>query len=280
MSVQDLIERHLVVPGTHQKVQVRGDKIICQKGDFKGVFSENVAVMLERLPRSYFDDKHHVMVERRSQKEGDWNIAYKQQIVFIEEVIRSSKIIVDIGCGPEISYHKPKESTLIGMDYSYSSIAANDKVDLRVCASATQMPFADKSVDTAIAIYALHHMTGKSTKETVNMATAALSEMARIVRPGGHILIIEMAPISPFGIIQDLFWNISKNILGDALDQFFWTPARLEHRCRGDIWDHQAAISQFKSSPFELFPPIFSLPRLKIPRFLYPLRPISYLWEM
>ena len=278
-TLSDLISKYLVCPKNFDSLILEGDQIVSRTKQKKGYIHSNVALMFETPPQSYFDDKFDTMLAGHSKNDGDWKFAYEKQVELIELNMPRGGIAVDIGCGPGTPYPKPLDTFLIGLEYSFPSIAANQAVDLRVCASAEALPFASCSVDLIIAVYAVHHITGLSVNETTMKVTQVLSEFARVVRTGGKIIIIEMAPFPLLSILQSFFWNIAKNFLGDKLDQFFWTPQLLKSRCPAEIWNLPLRILKFNSSPFEFVPPIFSLPWLRIPRFLYPLRSVAYIWQ-
>ena len=276
---EKLITEHLVSPGTLAPISIYQNRLSTINADFEGKIIQGVAVMFANIPASFFDDKFKVMAVGHSVKGGDWRIAYDQQVRMIEKLIEDKKIVLDVGCGPQIPYKKSAQNTLIGVEYSFHSIAANKMVDLPVCASAAVLPLRDQSTDVILAVYSVHHMIGSSKEETQNTVMKVFQEFFRVIRPGGNILVIEMAPIEPFGFLQDFFWDIAKKALGSSLDQFFWTPNRLKKACNNLKGWKDPQIISFASSWWECFPPIFSLPWLKIPRFLYPLRPIGYLWQ-
>jgi ubiquinone/menaquinone biosynthesis C-methylase UbiE len=276
---EKLITEFLVSPRTLAPISICQNKLSTINADFEGKICQGVAVMSANLPVSFFDDKFEVMAVGHSVQGGDWRIAYEQQVRMIEKLIENKKIVLDVGCGPQIPYRKSAQNTLIGVEYSFPSIAANKAVDLQVCASATALPLREQSADVILAVYSLHHMIGASRMATKSTVMEVLQEFFRVVRPGGSILVIEMAPIEPFGFFQDLFWDLSKKALSSSLDQFFWTPERLKKACHNLKGWKDPQIISFASSWWECFPPIFSLPWLKIPRFLYPLRPIGYHWQ-
>jgi SAM-dependent methyltransferase len=235
--------------------------------------------MLENVPVSFFDDKFAVMQSGHEEKGGEWQFAYAQQIALLEARLANGGVILDAGCGPALPYTKPAGAFVIGLEYSLPSVAANRQVDLRVCASAAALPLANASIDTIVCFYSIHHMIGGTVKETETLIAQILSEFARVIKPGGEVLIFEMAPVGPFGSFERLVWPLAKRLLGSKLDMFFWPVPAL---CRLAVSTAPQAILKtvsFKSSAWTTFPPIFSLPWFRIPRFLYPLKPVVYSWK-
>lgn len=278
-EIQKLIAQYLVTPKTLVPISLEKGVLETSDCNFKGKFHQGVVIMMNDIPKSFFDDKYKIMAAGHSGKGGDWQIGYQQQIQMIEKMIKDKKAILDVGCGPEIPYRKFSCNTLIGVEYSFPSVAANQSVDLPICASAIALPLRDQSVDVVLAVYSLHHMVGSSKAETRNTIVNVVEELFRVVRAGGVVFVVEMAPVEPFGFFQDLLWDLSKKVLGSSLDQFFWTPSRLKKACHKVKGWKDPQIISFTSPWWVCFPPVFSLPWLKIPRFLYPLRPIGYLWE-
>jgi ubiquinone/menaquinone biosynthesis C-methylase UbiE len=115
--------------------------------------------------------------------------------------------------------------------------------------------------------------------ETEALIAQVLREFARVLKPGGECLIFEMSPAFPFGGMERLMWNPLKRILGAPLDMFFWPITNLRQLAAAAAPAARFAVQFFPSSAWTTFPPIFSLPWLRIPRFLYPLNPVAYHWR-
>ncbi len=59
-------------------------------------------------------------------------------------------------------------------------------------ASGTELPFADGEFDLALSVATMHHIA-----DAADVARA-LGEMARVVRPGGHVLVWDHNPRNPY----------------------------------------------------------------------------------
>ncbi len=105
-------------------------------------------------------------------------------------------VVVDLACGTgdlvfELQHrgHRP-----IGVDMSYGMLAAAPRPFPRVQADALRLPFADASVDGATCGFALRNFVA---------LPPFFEELARIVRPGGRIALLEVAeppnPLLRFG---------------------------------------------------------------------------------
>ena len=278
-DIAELISRHLACPVTHQAVAVSGTVITAPGSPFRGRMQDGVAVMLENVPVSFFDDKFAVMQRGHDEKGGEWQFAYAQQIALLEQRLARGGTVLDVGCGPALPYSKPANAFVIGLEYSLPSVAANRQVDLRVCASAAELPLADASVDTIVCFYSIHHMTGGRVAETEAFVARILREFARVIKPGGEVLIFEMAPVGVFGWVERAIWNTAKRLLGSKLDMFFWPVPALSRLAASTSPRGALEARSFPASPWVTFPPVFSLPWLRIPRFLYPLKPVVYHWK-
>jgi SAM-dependent methyltransferase len=103
--------------------------------------------------------------------------------------------MLDVGCGVG-SIHpllRPIASRLSGIDVSSASIAQaradNSDVEYRVF-DGISFPFEDSGFDLVVAICVMHHVPTAQWADFV-------SEMYRVIRPGGLVCVIEHNPLNP-----------------------------------------------------------------------------------
>jgi len=208
-----------------------------------------------------------------------WELCYAQQSRLASELIRPGDVVVDIGCGPVIHFEKPQDCVLIGVDPSFASIRVNEALDIRVFGGAEAMPLRDRSVDRVFFFYSIHHMTGQTVKENMTNLTTALRECGRVVRERGTLVIFDMNPWWPAWQAQRLTWDGAKKVLADKLDMFFWRGSVLQCLAKNSFSAKAFESRTFSVSSFLMFPPVFRLPNLKVPRFLYPFDIKMYKWS-
>ncbi len=109
--------------------------------------------------------------------------------------IKSGERVLDVATGPavllaELSKDAQHPRVAVGVDGSPEMLARAPALpagwDLRV-ADATRLPFDDESFDVVTASYLLHVMKPLE-------RAAAIAEIARVVRPGGRVGTITIAP--------------------------------------------------------------------------------------
>ncbi len=102
-------------------------------------------------------------------------------------------VVGDLGCGtgPLLSLLSTSVGRVIGVDGSEEMLAAargrtrhRPNVELRR-GSLEAVPIADNTLDAAVMMLVLHHLPSPA---------AALSEACRVLKPGGRLLIVDMAP--------------------------------------------------------------------------------------
>ncbi|TDA69660.1 MAG: bifunctional demethylmenaquinone methyltransferase/2-methoxy-6-polyprenyl-1,4-benzoquinol methylase UbiE [Clostridia bacterium] len=106
--------------------------------------------------------------------------------------------VLDVCCGTamlslEVAKRLGPQGKVIGIDFSPEMLAVGERnlranplgsrVEL-VPGDALELPFPDDSFDSAVSAFALRNLTD---------VVAAMAEMRRVVRPGGRIVILELA---------------------------------------------------------------------------------------
>ena len=104
--------------------------------------------------------------------------------VFLDD-ISPKTVLADIGCGNGKNMLYRKDITNIGMDICENFVKiCREKRNLSVThGSIINIPFDTNIADNTICIAVIHHL--KSVEERVK----AISELIRITKPGGHIMI-------------------------------------------------------------------------------------------
>lgn len=93
--------------------------------------------------------------------------------------------LLDIGCGLGYLMEALGQGfTRIGMDYDIHSLRANRERGLKnmIRGDATRLPFKEQSMDVIICSEVLEHLPD-------GMDEGALAELARVLRPGGRLLV-------------------------------------------------------------------------------------------
>lgn len=273
-----LIEKYLACPKCRADMRVDADRCTCMACGEDYELRDGVFIVNALAARHYFDDKHQVMQHGNESPEIQ-ELCYDQQSAIAKELVCPGEVVLDIGCGPTVHFKRPPDSILIGVDPSLASLKANQGLDLGVFCGAEAMPFRDKSVDRIFCFYSIHHMVGQSVKENTANLGAALRECGRVIREGGTLVIFDMSPWWPVWHVEKLAWNRARRLLSDRLDMFFWRGGALERLAATAFTSKAFESRSFSVSPFLTFPPVFSLPGLKLPRFLYPFDTKMYKWS-
>lgn len=278
--LKEAVERFLACPRCHAALAVGAGEIRCRGAAcaFRGAVVDEVVLISNPDGTSYFDDKHQVM-QHGNETEGVRCLCYEQQARFVEPYLRPGSVVLDVGCGPALPYSKHPDCFLIGLDPSLESLRANKTVDLRVHGTATALPLPDHSIDVILCFYSIHHMVGRTVSENEAIVTEALKEFARAVKPGGQVFIFEISPWSPFWLAQRGLWNLARRLLRSKLDMYFWSAHWLGVLAQAAFPKARPQKIRFGASLLKPFPPVFSMPWLRVPRILYPFDVLLYHWR-
>ena len=115
----------------------------------------------------------------------------------LEEVTlpKSQTSVLDVGCGVGLGHNllAPEVGSLTGVDISELSLEQARLENPEVLYQGYDghaLPFEDHSFDCAFAICVMHHVPPAQW-------SSFMSEMNRVVRPGGKVIIIEHNPFNP-----------------------------------------------------------------------------------
>lgn len=112
-----------------------------------------------------------------------------------------TRTLVDVACGTGIVSTRLREPgrTVIGVDLSAGMLEyARPRLDgAAIRADATQLPFADEAADAVIFMWLLHLVD-------MNLAEQAMSEAARVLRPGGVVIATIDKTFAMYGVPSDL----------------------------------------------------------------------------
>ncbi|MGM0606674.1 MAG: class I SAM-dependent methyltransferase [Halobacteriota archaeon] len=121
--------------------------------------------------------------------------------------------LVDLGGGSGRATAATDVAEPIVVDISEGMVRrARDRGFACVRGDARQVPIPDDAVDAVLVVDAFHHMPGQD---------AVLEEIARILRPGGVVVIREFDPSRPIG------WSIELGERLFGMGSTFHTPANL-----------------------------------------------------
>ncbi|WP_051273036.1 class I SAM-dependent methyltransferase [Sphingomonas phyllosphaerae] len=152
--------------------------------------TDNEARYLREVQYRFPDRLEARAVLHRRYGRGDWFAWLAREIAFVP-----GSVVADVGCGAgalwrDAPHDVPDDLTLRLVDSSPGMVAAADatvRADGRwrdvavIVGDATALPFADGSIDTALAIHMLYHLADPA---------AGLAELARVTRPGGTVAVV------------------------------------------------------------------------------------------
>lgn len=121
---------------------------------------------------------------------------YLAKRVAVVQALTNRGRLLDVGCGTGAlgAALAGAGYEVFGIDLSAHMLAEAGQRGLAgaYAASATALPFQDGCFDLALCVAALHHLA------TPERVAGTIAEMARVVRPGGHVLLWDHNPLNPY----------------------------------------------------------------------------------
>jgi ubiquinone/menaquinone biosynthesis C-methylase UbiE len=116
---------------------------------------------------------------------------------FVQSVCPPPCRVLDVGCGTGTLAGRLMAAgyEVVGLDASQAMLGVMKERAPEVEAvlgSATELPFGDSEFDLSLSVATMHHIA------EVSSVRKALQEMARVVRPGGRMLVWEHNPHNPY----------------------------------------------------------------------------------
>lgn len=154
----------------------------------------------------------------------------ENELVLLAECVPlSGQDIIELGCGAarlaRALLQRHPESRVTALEVDERQHAKNlgmPQPGLHfVAAGAQAVPFADASFDLALMLKSLHHVP-------LDLQAQALREVARVLRPGGHLYVSEPVYAGPFNEVIRLFNDervvraAAQAALDDALNSGLW----------------------------------------------------------
>lgn len=104
----------------------------------------------------------------------------------VAELIADCKVVLDVGCGDGTlaRYLAEQGHQVVGIDRSPDALPDDVPGAHFELADANNLPYGYDSFDAAVAVAALHHNREQG---------LVLSEMRRVLRPGGRIVVVGLA---------------------------------------------------------------------------------------
>ncbi len=144
----------------------------------------------------------------------------------VGEAIRGISRLLDIGNGGIFDYETGLVGSIVALDPlfdDFSSSGLPGNVTLR-SGSALDIPEPDASFDGVLMVMLLHHLVGKTARESLANVRAAMREGLRVLRPGGRLVIVESCVPRWFYLTEKILFPV----LAPCIHRLLSHPATLQ----------------------------------------------------
>ncbi|GEM_PF-2117314 len=164
----------------------------------------------DRAVQSYFQ-KIHSLYQESVEKE---NIARVHQRIRsqIEPHLRGK--VLDIGSAGVTEYWNEQVQALFSLDKVFEFLQnSKNKSALNINGDILALPFKANCFDCIIIQHVVHHLTGIHYQKNLFNVQKAISESARVLRPGGEIFIVDSTVPPLLERLEQLHYSVTYNLL-------------------------------------------------------------------
>lgn len=142
---------------------------------------------------------------------------------------------------------------------------------------ALALPFRSATFDHLVLPLVLHHIAGRSAAEARANARAALRQARSALRPGGTLWISELCTAGPVYAVERWLAPLTRWLLARAGEPLVMMHSAAFYRqaLSAGEW-REVSVSRImapEAKATDWVRPVIALPALRVPRFLFPLRP-------
>lgn len=153
---------------------------------------------------------------------------YKAIRSSINEAIRGIDRLLDIGNGGVFDYETSIAGSIVALDLFFddlpTSFTCPQNVTLRT-GSALAIPEPDESFDGVLIAMLIHHLVGRTVKESIDNIHRVVREAFRVLRPGGRLIIVESCVPQWFFLFESLLFPLAAPLINILLRH----PATLQY---------------------------------------------------
>lgn len=145
---------------------------------------------------------------------------YQRIFAEVSLAIEGAELLIDVGNGGVFDYDTDKAKHIVAVDLMFTPefaepLPSNSEAKL---GSALDLPVESGSADVVLMNMLLHHLTGKDVEETRANLMRSISEAARVLRPGGRLVIMESCVPNWFFEFEKTVYKTSVKVIEKIMD--------------------------------------------------------------